>query len=295
MNYLIASGVMAGMGILLAALLAFAYRKLYVEEDPRIEAVEGMLPLANCGACGCAGCHDFAEQAVAGKVAPGKCTVNTPDGIVRIANFLGVNAGTEEKRVARLACAGGKHVARNHARYAGLSTCRGAALVNGGGKGCSWGCLGLGDCERVCDFKAIRMDSHGLPIVDEDKCTACGDCVEVCPKELFSIHVVSHRLWVACKNLLNGDAAEYDCEVACTACGRCAADAPNGLIRIENNIAVIDYSKNQLATRQPTERCPTGAIVWLDKAQGPLKGLEAKKITRKSALPVEPAGLPVPR
>jgi electron transport complex protein RnfB len=293
-EFFIAAAIMGGMGVLLAAILAIADKKLFVFEDPRIDDVENLLPKANCGACGCAGCRAFAEKAVSGEIAPGKCTVNSPEGTAAIASFLGVNAGTEEKRVARLACAGGVHVAKNRANYEGLDTCRAAALVSGGGKVCTWGCLGLGDCERVCDFDAIQMDRHGLPVVTENKCTACGDCVDVCPKSLFSIHEVSHRLWVACKNQLNGDDAEFACEVACTACGRCAADTPSGLIQMVNNLAVVDYSKNHLATTKPIQRCPTGAIVWIDE-KGFTKGLDAKKITRKSPLPVESADLPVSR
>ncbi len=293
-DFVIAGGIMAAMGILLAAVLAFADKKFYVWEDPRIDQVESMLPSANCGACGCAGCRAFAEKAVKGEIAPGKCTVNSPDGIISIANFLGVNAGSEEKRVARLACAGGSNVAWNKALYSGMTTCRAAALVSGGGKSCSWGCLGLGDCARACTFDAIQMDAHDLPVVDATKCTACNDCVVVCPKELFSLHPISHRLWVACKNQLHGDFAETACEVACTACGRCAADAP-ALVQIVNNLAVVDYSKNRSASRTPIERCPTGAIVWLNDRSGASKGLEAKKITRKSRLPVEQADLPMAR
>lgn len=291
-DFLIAAALMGAIGVILAIVLAIADKKLYVWEDPRIEEVFALLPLANCGACGCAGCHAFAEKAVKGEIAPGKCTVNSPEGVARVAALLNVAAGSEEKRVARLACAGGVHVARRKAQYEGLESCRAAALVNGGGKGCSWGCLGLGDCERVCDFHAIGMDTHGLPVVMESRCTACGDCVEVCPKDLFSLHVVSHRLWVACRNLLSGEVAEAECEVACTACGRCAADAPAGLISIVNNLAVVDYGKNSLATRAPIERCPTGAIVWIDDKRGAVKGIEAKTITRKSPLPVALAELP---
>ena len=292
-EYLIAAALMGGLGALLAAVLAVADKKLYVYEDPRIQEVESLLPKANCGACGCAGCHAFAEKAVLGQIAPGKCTVNTPEGVQAIAALLKVDAGSEEKRVARLACAGGAHVARHNARYAGLESCRAAALVSGGGKGCSWGCLGLGDCARDCAFDAIVMDTHGLPVVSEALCTACGDCVDICPKDLFSLHPVSHRLWVACRNLLNGEQAEADCEVACTACGRCAADAPAGLIQIVNYLAVIDYARNTQATQIPIQRCPTGAIVWMDGKRGAIKGLDAKKITRQSPLPVELADLRV--
>jgi len=282
MTILTAVGALGGLTVVLVTLLVLAHRKLHVEEDPRIDQVEEMLPHANCGACGYPGCRPFAEALVVGQALPGKCTVSDEAGRAAIADFLGVEVGAEEKRVARLACAGGVNVARNRAHYVGLGTCRAAAQVAGGGKGCFWGCLGLADCEVVCDFDAISMNAQSLPVVDEAKCTACGDCVEVCPKDLFSIHPASHRLWVACASLEAGDELLEDCEVACTACGRCAADAP-GLITMSNNLPVVDYGRNH-ATQVPIQRCPTGAIVWLDPLAGPIKGPAAKKIIRRGAL-----------
>jgi Fe-S-cluster-containing hydrogenase component 2 len=204
-----------------------------------------------------------------------------------IASFLGVELGEEEKKVARLACAGGNHVARMRSQYIGMESCRAAATTGGGGKACAWGCLGLGDCDVSCDFDAIHMDRHGLPVVDEDLCVACNDCVEACPLDLFSLQPVNHKLWVACKNLAEGERALEDCEVACTGCARCAADAPNGLIQIKQDLAVIDYSKNRLATPNAIQRCPTGAIVWLEN-QTIRKGEKTKKIVRQEALPIEP-------
>lgn len=277
---------MAALGGALAVLLAIASRRLYVYEDPRIDEVEEMLPHSNCGACGTPGCRPFAEMLIKGEVEPGQCTVNSADANQEIADYLGVDVGNIEKQVARLACAGGVHVARTRARYQGMKSCRAASLVSGGGKGCTWGCLGLGDCEVVCDFDAITMNRHSLPVVDAAKCTACGDCVEVCPKALFSLQPVSRHLWVACKNQQPGDEAELECEVACTACARCAADAPEGLISMQNELAVIDYSKNALASRLAIERCPTGAIVWLDDKTGPQRGRDAKKVVRQEALPI---------
>lgn len=278
MTVLTAILALGGLTLLLAIMLIVANRKLYVYEDPRINVVEDMLPHANCGACGQPGCRPFAEAMVNGDALPGKCTVSSEEGRQAIADFLGIAVGGEEKQVARLACAGGSNVAVNRAQYKGISSCRGAALVSGGGKGCLWGCLGLGDCATVCDFDAITMNEHGLPVVDVDKCTACGDCVEVCPKDLFSLEPVSHQVWVACKNLEHGDQVLEDCQVGCTACGKCAMDGGD-LISMVHNLPVVHYGQGR-QRRETIDRCPTGAIVWLEK--GTIhKGREAKKIVRK--------------
>lgn len=266
----------------LAGLIAVANKKLYVFEDPRIDQVEDMLPHANCGACGFPGCRPFAEALVSGAVLPGKCSVSSDEGRAAIASFLGVSLGAEEKRVARLACNGGMNVAINQAYYKGVSSCQAATLISGGGKACSWGCLGYGDCEVVCDFDAISMNEFGIPVVDVQKCTACGDCVEACPKGLFSIHPISHRLWVACKSLEAGDEVLDVCDVGCTACGKCAMDAEDNMITMVKNLPVINYSKDH-KTQSPIQRCPTGAIVWLDDKEGIIKGKEAKKIIRKGS------------
>lgn len=282
MTVFTAVAAIGALTLVLAFLLSVANRTLRVFEDPRIDVVDGMLPRANCGACGYAGCRAFAEAVVSGGALPGKCTVGNEEQHQRIAAFLGVEAGAEARRVARLACAGGANVARQRAHYRGLSSCRAAQAVGGGGKGCFWGCLGFGDCERSCSFNAIRMDEFGLPRVDEAACTACGDCVSVCPRDLFSLQAVENRLWVACRNLEHGDAVLAECEVGCTACGRCAMDAADGLVTMQGNLAVVDYRRKQ--DRAPIERCPTGAIVWIDPQLGPLRGAASRPVIRRSRL-----------
>jgi Na+-translocating ferredoxin:NAD+ oxidoreductase RNF subunit RnfB len=261
----IALAILTGLGLLFATILAVSYKKLKVYEDPRIDKVEEMLPGNNCGACSMPGCRAFAEKVIEGELNVSKCTVSSPGGIEDIANYLGVDAGSEEKRVARLLCAGGKDEAHNRASYTGgLSTCRGEAVVAGGPKDCNWGCLGLGDCESVCDFDAISMSENGLPVVDTEKCTACGDCVEICPKDLFIIQPLSEKLIVQCRSLLEGDLATDRCSVACNGCARCASDAAPDVIKIVNGLARINYELNDLAGPEATRRCPTGAIVWLE-------------------------------
>lgn len=259
--------ILGGVGLVFGVLIALANQRLWVWEDPRIEIVAQMLPNANCGACGLPGCRAFAEQAVERKVAPAQCTVANDAARQAIAGFLGVEAGHAVKRVARLLCAGGSDVALQQAEYRGIATCAAAAAVAGGGKGCTWGCLGLADCARVCDFAAIVMSDVGLPMVDPDKCTACGDCVEACPKSLFVLIPLEHRLLVQCKNLVEGEDALEQCRVACTACGKCVQDAAAGLISVASGVAVVNYELIPAATERAVARCPTSAIVWLSGAQ----------------------------
>ncbi len=283
---LISVVTLGGVTLLLATLLVLANRKLFVFEDPRIEAVEDMLPHANCGGCGFPSCHAFAEALVGGQVLPGRCSVSSDAQHTVIADYLKVDVGSELKRVARLACAGGNQVAVNKAHYIGPQGCVAAAQVGGGNKACHWGCLGFGDCAVACTFHAIEMNSHGLPVVDEDKCTACGDCVAICPKDLFSLQAISHQLWVACKNQEQGDEILADCQVGCTACGRCAMDAKDQHIAMQHNLPVIDYQKSTDGA-EAIERCPTGAIVWWEGGEI-RKGHEAKRLWRQQPLPESP-------
>ncbi|MCP4302891.1 MAG: Fe-S cluster protein [Gammaproteobacteria bacterium] len=258
---------MVGIGLLFGTILAIAQRFLKVDEDPRIEATNDMLPGTNCGACGQPGCLPFAEKLVAGIVDPGECTVSADDDIERIAEFLEVDAGYQEKLVARLRCGGGGLQAHQIAEYRGFEGCRAAAVVSGGGKGCAWGCLGLGDCEVACTFDAIHMNANGLPQVDTVKCTACPDCMAACPKDLFELVPLKQNLFVQCNIPLAGAAATQLCSVACDACGKCVADAAPDLIHMEGNLPVIDHSAGGPARPDAIFRCATRSIVWLEKEQ----------------------------
>ncbi|MDJ0906928.1 MAG: RnfABCDGE type electron transport complex subunit B [Woeseiaceae bacterium] len=266
-SLLVAPLIMVGIGLFFGTVLAIAQRFLKVDEDPRIEATNELLPGTNCGACGQPGCLPFAEKLVAGDVDPGQCTVSTDDAIEQIAEYLQVDAGRAEKLVARVRCNGGHLQANQIAEYRGFEGCRAAAVVSGGGKGCSWGCLGLGDCERACTFDAIHMNSNGLPQVDMDKCRACPDCVAACPRDLMELVPLNQKLYVQCNIPLAGEAATQLCRVACDACGKCVADAAPDLITMRDNLPVIDYTRGDEAAPAAIFRCATRSIVWLEGEQ----------------------------
>jgi len=263
----VAIGIMTGLGVFFAVVLAIAYRFLRVDEDPRIEQVNDLLPGNNCGACGFPGCAAFAEKLVGGTYSPSKCTVASGDTLEAIATFLGVDVGEQAKDVARLKCAGGEGLVQHLAGYEGIATCRAAVIVDGGHRACPWGCLGLGDCDVACTFDAITMNALGLPEVDPEACTACGDCVDACPLDLFVIVPMEHRLFVQCNSPLTGEAARARCAVACDGCGLCAADAPPGVIEIVDGLPRIRYDAEFAPNRAATLRCPTGAIQWLEGRQ----------------------------
>src|SRR5210317_467529 len=275
-SMLLAPAIMVGIGLFFGTILAIAQRFLKVEEDPRIEGTNELLPGTNCGACGQPGCLPFAEKLVAGEVDPGQCTVSTDDAIEQIAEYLQVDAGRAEKLVARLRCNGGHRQASQIAEYRGFEGCRAASIVSGGGKGCAWGCLGLADCERACTFDAIHMNANGLPQVDTQKCTACPDCQAACPRDLFELVPLSQNLFVQCSIPLAGEAATQLCRVACDACGRCAADAAPGLITMKDNLPIIDYSSGGEPRPEAVFRCPTRAIVWLEREQ--FQDQESRKV-----------------
>jgi H+/Na+-translocating ferredoxin:NAD+ oxidoreductase subunit B len=267
MDTVIAIGFLVGLTSTLGVVLAIANSKLKVFEDPRIDTVQDILPGTNCGACGLPGCRLFAEKAVAGEIQPSECRVGGPETATIVADYLGVDAGEVDKEVARLLCAGGSNVAMQMAEYVGYPSCRAAAAVAGGGKGCRYGCLGYGDCQMVCDYDAIIMSSTGLPIVDVEKCTSCGDCIEICPKDILELRPVKQHLLVQCKSELEGDEILELCKVACTACGKCVADAPQGLLKMKKNLPVINDELLHLQDADALKRCPTDAIVWVDEQQ----------------------------
>lgn len=264
-----AAVILGGLGTMFGTLIAFANRKFKVWEDPRISEVENLLPGTNCGACGTPGCRAFALSVIEGVKVPSACTVMSPEETEDVASYVGVDAGDTAKVVARLLCAGGIDVAPYKADYQGMESCAAAVAVTGGGKGCPWGCVGYADCAVSCDFDAITMSATGLPVVSLDLCTACNDCVEACPLDLLVLMSADYHLVVQCKNLLNGEAATDVCTVACNACARCAQDAEPGLIEIIEGLAIIEYDQIQFENLKAIERCPTGAIVWMDGQQFP--------------------------
>jgi len=258
-NILLASASLGTMGLAFGAGLAFASKKFAVEIDPRVEAINEVLPGANCGGCGFPGCGGFAVAVVAGEAPVNGCPVGGPDCAQAIAGVMGLEAATGAKQVAKVLCAGTSEHCKENFIYDGVQDCKAAHMISGGSKSCQYGCLGLGTCERACPFDAIVMNEGGIAEIDKDKCTACGKCLEVCPKSVIGYVPYDQNVIVDCNNMDRGGHVKKNCGIACIACKMCVKACPFDAIDVENNIAKIDYEK---CTNCGLcyDKCPTKAI-----------------------------------
>lgn len=264
-NIIIPGIVIGVFGAFFAFVLAIVAKKFAVKHDPKVEELTEILPGLNCGGCGFPNCLSYAE--VLSRDSEVVVTLCKPGG-AEVAEKLGAALGREvaasEKQVAKLLCRGGKHRAQDEFRYSGISLCRAADLVHNGYKKCKQGCLGFGDCFRVCQFDAIEMSENNLPIIDRDKCVACGACVNACPRGLLQIVPESARVFVECINTDKGAKTTKACEVGCIGCGLCVKECPFDAIHVVNNVAVIDYEKCKQCGKC-VRVCPRNIILQLPR------------------------------
>jgi Na+-translocating ferredoxin:NAD+ oxidoreductase RNF subunit RnfB len=265
---LTAVAVLCVIGAVSSAILYIISQRFKTIEDPRIEQVQEALPAANCGGCGFPGCNGFASAIVKSDTMDGfYCPVGGQTTMDNIARILGRTADVSTKKIAVVRCNGScEHRPRTNI-YDGAPNCAIAATLYGGDTGCSFGCLGLGDCVDSCLFDAIHINPETmLPEVVEDKCTACGACVKACPKNLIELRKQgpkSRRIYVSCMNKDKGGVARKSCEVACIGCSKCQQVCPFDAITIENNLAYIDDDKCRLC-RKCVPVCPTNSILELN-------------------------------
>jgi len=239
------------VGIIFGIILSAAKIKLHVEKDERIALVEDALPGANCGACGLPGCAAYATKIVEYDLDITLCPVGGSETVDNVAKIMGIEAdGSGVPMIARLHCQGGLAETINKFEYNGPKSCTASNKLMDGHKVCSYGCLGFGDCERVCPFDAIHVMDNGLPVVDWDACTGCNKCVEVCPREILTLAPVTHEVNVMCMNKEKAPTMKKGCTVGCIGCKLCEKackkvheenPAVESSIVVESFCATIDY------------------------------------------------------
>lgn len=255
---------LCAIGVVSAVILYFVAQKFKVEEDPRIDIVEGLLPGANCGGCGYPGCRGLSEAIVKADTLEGlMCPVGGAETMSKIAAALGRESSVQAPKIAVVKCNGSCDNRPRTNQYDGARSCAIEHSLYSGDTACAFGCLGCGDCVTACAFDAIHMNPVTLlPEVNDEKCVACGACVKACPRSIIELRnkgQKDRRVFVSCVNKDKGGVARKACKVACIGCGKCVKECPFEAITLENNLAYIDFTKCRLC-RKCVSACPTGAI-----------------------------------
>jgi Na+-translocating ferredoxin:NAD+ oxidoreductase RNF subunit RnfB len=251
---------LAGIGVVFGLGLAFAAKKFSVKVDPRVEQVLDFVAHAHCGACGYAGCRQFAEAVVSDpNIPPNLCTPGGAASAEAIAKITGKEAGSLEPHFARIMCQGENSKTRRRMTYEGVIDCRAAVLAGGGDKSCVYGCLGYGTCMHVCPFDAITMSDDGLPLVDIIKCTGCRKCEQACPKNVIEVLPATKMVLATCHSKDKGGDTKKHCDIGCIGCGICVKTCPFDAPSVQNSLSTIDIEKCRVCGLC-VRKCPTKAI-----------------------------------
>lgn len=264
---LLAAATMGVLAVAMAVVLGWANRKFSVEVDPRVEAILKVLPGANCGACGYPGCEAYAQAVAAGKADITLCAVGGQAVAEQLARIMGVELTEALPYRAVIHCSATKDDRLKRMPYHGEQTCAAANLV-AGVQGCTYGCLGFGDCERACDYDACHV-VNGLSHIDYEKCVGCGECARACPRNIITMvpFKAERMLVVGCSNQDAAADVREVCRVGCLGCAVCIRAAP-GLITMKGGLPEINYDKYQPgdeALEKVLEKCPRKTMVLVGK------------------------------
>jgi len=228
------------LGLICSTILSIVSKLLHVKIDERITLLTEIMPQANCGACGYPGCQGYAAALIEENAKINLCAPGGSPLLAKISGILGVEAGTIEEKTAVVLCNCAVRIIKME--YKGINSCAAAKAVFSGEKSCAFGCIGYGDCKKACPSGAICIKNN-LACIIADKCTGCGLCVKACPNNLIKTERADIPVIVACKNIEKGAVTRKKCSKGCIGCAKCVRECPEKAILIDNNLAVIDYSK----------------------------------------------------
>lgn len=249
--------IFAVLGLAAGILLTAASKIFYVKTDERIEQISESLPQANCGACGFAGCSDYANAIVSNNAPTNLCKPGGTEVSKKISSILGTEAMEITPETAVVHCRGNCDAVSRRFTFDGVQSCAAAKRFHGGEKSCTFGCLGYGDCVNVCDENAIEIVNGVAEVTGA--CVACGKCVKACPNSLISMKPVAKHIDVKCSSKDNGKVTKQACSNGCIGCKICEKKCLNDAIKVIDFHAVIDYNKCTVCGAC-YNACPTGAI-----------------------------------
>ncbi len=254
--------IVAGIGLLAGLILAIASIVMAVPKDEKAEAIRDMLPGANCGACGFSGCDGYAKALSSGEAKPGLCPVGGAGVAKNISEYLGCDAGDVTRKVALVHCMGSYDNTTDKVKYEGIETCAGAAIVAGGIASCQYGCMGLGDCMRACQYDAISI-CNGVAKIDPARCKGCSMCVQACPKHLISFVLAKKLAVVRCNNCDKGAMTNKVCKIGCIGCKKCEKTCQHDAVHVKDFVASVD-SEKCIGCGECVDACPRHCITMFD-------------------------------
>lgn len=259
MNTILLSVIaVSAIGLLCAIMLTIVSKLMDVPVDERVAKIRDILPGANCGACGFAGCDGYAEGLVNDGAQTNLCAPGGDSTSKGISDILGVAFADVVEQVASVHCAGTTEVAVKKMEYEGVRTCTAAKMLYSGEGACPYGCMGYGDCAKVCPNDAICIE-NGIARINTRKCIGCGLCTKTCPNKLIQMHDDTIKVIISCSSHEKGATVRKCCKAGCIGCQKCAKECPENAITMENNLAVINYEKCT-GCGHCAESCPTKAI-----------------------------------
>lgn len=257
MEILIPVIIVAAIGLVAGLGLSLAGKYLSDPPDEKLDAIREALPGANCGACGYTGCDDYAKALKDGIAKPNLCIPGGKKTATELSKVLGIEIDIEEK-IAFIACGGNCNKSKVKYNYSGVESCAAASAFYGGPSECLLGCIGYGDCSKVCEYGAITVTDN-LAKINPEVCRACGKCIAACPQKLISFIPVTSPIKVLCSSTEKGGKVMKSCDAGCIGCTKCTKVCETGAIKVENFLAVID-PKKCISCGKCKEVCPRGCI-----------------------------------
>ena len=275
--------IVTGTGLIAGLLLSVASKFFAVKVDERVTQLREQLPGANCGACGCAGCDEYASKMAAGEAEPNLCPVGGAAVAAKLGEILGVSVGSIEPKRAVVKCRGHLQTSEYIMDYDGPKTCQAAKLLYDGRTSCNFACLGYGDCTRACEYDAIHIVDH-IAKVNEDLCIGCSACAKVCPNSILEILPRSQKVYVTCMNHEKGADTRKVCSNGCIGCKMCEKTCKFDAIHVVDGVAKIDYDKCKNC-KMCTKACPKGCIepVPTEEEKAKFKEMQAKQAAAAKA------------
>lgn len=235
--------IFVGLGLLSGVLLTVFSKKFDVKTDDRVKKIVEALPGLNCGVCGYSGCENYANELVNNDAPTNKCVPGGDNTSKEISVILGKTYEDVIEKIAYVSCNGKSPIATNDGYvYEGEKTCAACNLYYNGKGECDYGCIGYGDCVKKCNYGAISIIDE-IAYINPSLCKGCNMCVSACPKNLIKIRTAIKKVYVQCSSCDNGKITNQKCSNGCIACKKCEKVCPSDAIKVENNIAKIDYDK----------------------------------------------------